>query len=265
MKEKNDAIQEQAREQFARQSHRYASGHILADVSDVQAALDRIDLAKGSRVLDVATGAGFTGLHLAKLGHHATLADLAGPMLERAREKACALGLAIDLREHPAESMPYRDESFDLVTCRVAAHHFSSPQKFVSETARVLKPGGYFILIDGTVSDDHPVAEEWMHQVEKLRDPSHHRFLTPLNWVALCDSSDLEVAYQGLTPFKQPDLNWYFETAATSEDNRRKVLQLVEEIPAEAKELFQLNREDGKIVWWWQRLTLIARKQIIHA
>ncbi len=50
--------------------------------------------------------------------------------------------------------------AFDLVTCRVAAHHFSDVAAFVRETARVLKTGGWFLLIDGSIEDSQPVAEK---------------------------------------------------------------------------------------------------------
>jgi len=64
-------------------------------------------------------------------------------MLDRALEAAAKRGLTVQVREHPAEKIPYADESFDLVTCRVAAHHFSAPEQFVSESARVLNTGRF--------------------------------------------------------------------------------------------------------------------------
>jgi ubiquinone/menaquinone biosynthesis C-methylase UbiE len=258
---KLDPVQQAAQEQFARQSHRYGQGHILENIEDVRAALEQLPLRPGSRVLDVATGAGHTGLFLAGLGHQVTLADIAAPMLERAQEAATHRGLNIQTRQHPAEQFPYRDASFDLVTCRVAAHHFSGPEAFIRETARVLDVGGHFLLIDGSVEDDQPEAEEWLHAVEKYRDPSHHRFLTPGGWSRLCEASGLKVLQAAVAPFKQPDLNWYFDTAATSPENRTKVLELITRAPKSARDLFRLGEEDGKIVWWWQRLTLVAMKQ----
>lgn len=255
-----DQIQRAAQEQFARQSRRYGAAHILADVSDVSAALAHVTLPARARVLDVAAGAGHTGLHLASLGHEVTLSDLAAPMLERVREAAADRGLAVEIRQHAAEELPYPDATFDLVTSRVAPHHFSSPAAFVGETARVLKPGGWFLLIDGSVPDDAPVAEEWLHQVEKLRDPSHHRFLAPRAWTALCAAAGLDVRRAELTPFKQPDLEWYFETANTPSENRAAVHRLIEQAPAEAREAYRLAVEEGKIVWWWPRLELVARK-----
>jgi ubiquinone/menaquinone biosynthesis C-methylase UbiE len=256
-----DDIQRAAQEQFARQSQRYGRGHILENVEDVAAALQRIALPASAHVLDVATGAGHTGLYLASLGHHVTVTDLAQAMLDRTAQFAAERGLKIEVRRHAAEELPYADASFDLVTCRVAAHHFSSPERFIAETSRVLKPSGFFLLIDGTVEDGAPEAEEWMHQVEKLRDPSHHHLLTPNQWSALCVQHGLTVQDVVLSPFKQPDVNWYFETANTSPENRRRVLDMIATAPESARRLFRIGEEEGKTVWWWQRLTLIARKE----
>lgn len=256
-----DSIQLAAQEQFGKQSTRYGRGHILENVEDVAAAITPLNLPPGSAVLDVATGAGHTGLYLAGLGHRVIVADIAEPMLQRAREAAEARGLHIETRQHAAEEFPYEDAAFDLVTCRVAAHHFSSPETFIRETARVLKPGGHFVLIDGSIEDDQPEAEEWLHKVEKYRDPSHNRLLTPRTWSGLCEKYGMKVDKVVLNPFKQPDLNWYFETAATSPENRQKVTDLIAQAPESVKKLLRLGEEEGKITWWWQRLTLVATKR----
>ncbi len=253
-------IQRKAQEQFDRQSHRYGRGHILENTSDVEAALQRIALPESASVLDVATGGGHTGLLLASRGHRVILADLSHSMLERAGVKAKERGLTVELKQHAAEEFPYPSGSFDLVSCRVAAHHFSDPIAFVRETARVLKPGGSFLLIDGSFPDGEPEAEEWIHQVEKFRDPSHHRFLAPARWSEICQAEGLSVEYSALDPLLQPDLEWYFETAATSPENRKAVLDLVAKIPASARRVFQLKESEGKITWVWSRLTLIAKR-----
>ena len=257
---KLDEVQRAAQEQFAKQSGHYGRGHVLENTEDVRVALDFIPLPTPAQVLDLATGAGHTGLFLAGLGHQVILADIAGPMLSAPPAPPPIAACSVQTRQHAAEHLPYPDSQFDLVTCRVAAHHFSSPESSVRESARVLKPGGYFLLIDGTVADGEPEAEAWAHTVEKLRDPSHHRLLTPNTWSGLCAAAGLEVRKLLIAPFKQPDLDWYFEAAATSPENRAKVLQLVANAPASARRLFRLGNEDGKIVWWWQRLTLVARK-----
>ncbi|HYF36325.1 MAG TPA: class I SAM-dependent methyltransferase, partial [Prosthecobacter sp.] len=248
-----DDVQRASQEQFARQSRHYGQGHILEKVGDIEAALQDLDLPPRARVLDVATGAGHTGLFFASLGHDVTLSDIAAPMLTTAEETAAKRGIKVTTQTHPAEELPYPAGQFDLVTCRVAAHHFSSPERFIQETARVLRPGGAFLLIDGTVEDGHPEAEAWAHAVEKFRDPSHHRFVSPQSWARLCASAGLRVRRLTITPFKQPDLYWYFQAASTSPENRQKVLELIAQAPESARRLFRLGEEDGKIVWWWQR------------
>jgi ubiquinone/menaquinone biosynthesis C-methylase UbiE len=264
-----DAIQHAAAEQFSKQSHRYGKGHILENVSDVRAALAEIETldpqthllsGRGLPVLDVAAGAGHTGLLLAELGHTVTLADISDAMLERCREHAAARGLSVVTQQTCAEHLPFPDASFSLLTCRVAAHHFSDVDGFLRETNRVLKPGGWFLLIDGSIDDDRPVAEAWLHRIEKLRDPSHGRFLSPREWRTRCSAAGLQVESAHLHPLKQPDLEWYFETANTPAANRAEVLDLVEHAPPEARDVFHLQRENGKIVWYWPRLTLLARK-----
>ena len=253
-------IQKASRKQFEQQCANYGNSHILSNTEDIRSALHILRPQREQALLDVACGGGHTGIYFARLGLHVTLADISTAMLARAAELAASEGLTIVTREHPAEKLPYPDGSFDLVTCRVAAHHFSCPATFIMETGRVLKTGGKLLLIDGSVEEGQPEAEEWLHQVEKLRDPSHNRFITPLKWTHLCGHVGLRVIHRELQPFKQPDLNWYFETANTSPANRAAVFKLVKEAPASARNLFRLTQEDGKIVWWWQRLVFVAVK-----
>ena len=255
-----DPIQQAAHDQFQRHSANYGKSHILANTQDVASALKDIPAPPGSRALDVATGGGHTALYLATRGFSVIAADISQAMLDSASRLAAERGLSIEARLHEAEKFPYADASFDLVTCRVAAHHFSDRDAFLAEVTRVLKPGGHFLLIDGSIPDGETVAEEWIHQVEKLRDPSHGRFLSPGGWKHLCERNRLRVLSCETTPFKQPDLNWYFDTAGTTSENRNKVLELVRTAPNSARRVFRIGKEDGKTIWWWTRLSLLAQK-----
>ncbi len=130
-------IQRDAQRQFDRQSERYGRGHILADTSDVELALAHVPLTAGRRALDVATGAGHTGLYLAAHGWDVTLADIAPGMLRQAGKLAAERGLRVQFAQHTAERLPHADGAFNLVACRVAAYHFSDPAAFVRETGAV--------------------------------------------------------------------------------------------------------------------------------
>lgn len=255
-----DSVQQAARDQFEKQRARYGKTHILADTSDVAEALDAAGIFPPGEALDVATGGGHTALLLAARGFQVTAADLSPGMLEAARTLTEEEGYSLTTVCHEAEKYPYADARFDLVTCRVAAHHFSDPVAFLRESARVLKPGGSFLLIDGSVPDGEVEAAEWIHRVEKLRDSSHARFLSPGTWSHLCEDAGMTVRHCQTTPLKQPDLTWYFDTAGTSPENQAMVADLVRRAPESARRVFSLGEEDGRIFWWWPRLSLIAQR-----
>jgi ubiquinone/menaquinone biosynthesis C-methylase UbiE len=255
-----DSKQSASAAQFDRQSDRYGKSHILADTQDVALGLKGVAMPLNGTALDVATGGGHTALWLARQGWKVTAGDIAPRMLENAQKLCADSGFRIQPRLFPAESIPFDDGAFDLVTVRVAPHHFSSPAKFIEETSRVLKHGGHFLLIDGSVPDDDPETEEWLHWVEKWRDPSHGRLLSRKAWEELVRRAGLLVLRSELQPFKQPDLQWYFDTAATSPENRQKVLETVRTASEHVRTALRLGNEDGKVVWWWLRLTLLAQK-----
>lgn len=254
-----DPAQRSSRDQFEARSAHYGGSHILADTSDVSEALAGLTIPSGARALDVATGGGHAALILASLGLQVTASDISEAMVKNAVALAVGRGFLIEGALHTAEALPYPDATFFLVSCRVAAHHFSDPAAFVREAARTLSPGGYFLLIDGSIPDGDPVSVEWIHQVEKLRDPSHGRFLSPAQWKDLATASGLSVIQCTTTPLKQPDLEWYFETAGTIPASRKAVRNLVENAPPAAKGTFRIATENGKTVWWWPRLTLVAQ------
>jgi len=257
---KLDPIQAASAAQFDKQSQHYGKGHVLEKTADVERGLSFIPFQPGWRALDVATGGGHTGLLLAARGCEVTLGDVSANMLERAAKLGAERGLRVTTRQFPAEAIPFGDDEYHLVSCRVAPHHFSNPEGFVREVARVLKPSGYFLLIDPSIEEGRPEVEAWLHDVEKWRDPSHHRIWSEGTWKRWCAAAGLTLVHSELQRMKQPDLEWYFTAAATSPENRAKVLEAIRTVPPAVKEFLRLGEEDGKIVWWWQRLVLVARK-----
>ena len=148
------------------------------------------------RVLDVATGAGHTAMTFAPLVAHVVASDITDQMLEQAGKLAADKGVAnLETARADAGALPFDDESFDLVTCRLAAHHFPNPAGFVAEAWRALKPDGIFALVDniGPDSDILPGATDAevrqaataYNAYEALRDPSHGRCLALGEWLML--------------------------------------------------------------------------------
>ena len=97
---------------------------------------------KNWRVLDVATGGGHVAYTFSPHVDRVWATDITQEMLDMVKAEAAKRGLA-NLRTTyaKAEALPFEDASFDLVTCRIAPHHFDSITEFLSEVHRVLKAG----------------------------------------------------------------------------------------------------------------------------
>lgn len=158
------------------------------------------------RVLDVATGAGHTAVAFAPHVASVLAGDLTEEMLAEARKLAAARGVAnLATARIQAAALPFADASFDLVTCRIAAHHFVEPARFVAEAARVLAPGGVFALVDNVAPDaatsptassaDRVAAAAAYNDFERARDPSHARALGLAEWLRLVAEAGLAVRH----------------------------------------------------------------------
>lgn len=153
----------------------YVTSKVHASGPDLAWLVENAALSGSERVLDVATGGGHAAFALAPHAAEVVALDLTRPMLEVAQKEADARGLTnISYVEGDAQALPFADESFDVVACRQAPHHFPRIEQAVSEWARVLKPGGRLLLIDST-SPEEADADAVLHEIEYLRDPSHVR------------------------------------------------------------------------------------------
>jgi len=182
-----------ARRQFGAASEAYAASPVHRAGRDLDAIRAWAGLTGRERVLDVGTGAGHTAVALASRAREVVALDLAPGMLERARDLAARHGLA-NLRPQlgDAAALPFPDAAFDVVTCRLSAHHFARPARAVAEMARVLRPGG-LLLLEDTVAPPEPAVDTFLNAIELLRDPSHVRDHSVAEWAAMLGASGLAV------------------------------------------------------------------------
>jgi ubiquinone/menaquinone biosynthesis C-methylase UbiE len=107
------------------------------------------ELPEGCRVLEVAPGPGYFSIELAKLGPFSvTGLDISHTFVEMARQKATEAGVQVDFRQGNASDMPFANNTFDFLLCRAAFKNFGQPVHAVQEMCRVLKPGGWGLIVD---------------------------------------------------------------------------------------------------------------------
>jgi SAM-dependent methyltransferase len=114
------------------------------------AFIERLALAPGTRVLDVACGSGNLALPAARAGASVTGLDIAPNLIETARNRAQAAGLTIEFEEGDAESLPYADASFDVVVTMFGAMFAPRPDVAAAELLRVCRPGGRVAMANWT-------------------------------------------------------------------------------------------------------------------
>jgi ubiquinone/menaquinone biosynthesis C-methylase UbiE len=167
---------------FGQAAADYAASPVHATGRSLARLVELIETKPTWRVLDIATGAGHTALAFAPKVAKVTASDITPEMLTETRRlaKERKLGNVVVTRAS-ADDLPFPDTSYNLVTCRLAAHHFDDPASFVREAARVLIPGGIFALVDNISPEDEALASRY-NAFEKLRDPSHGRCLGLEDW-----------------------------------------------------------------------------------
>jgi len=217
---------------FSAAAERYAASAVHASGPDLARLVEGATLRGDERVLDVGTGAGHTALALAEGAREVVACDLSEAMLEQARRAARERGLGnVRCRHGDAEELPFRDASFDVVSCRMCAHHFARPERAVAEMARVLRPGGRLVLSDSVAPED-PAADTLLNAVELLRDPSHvrdHPVSTWRTWLRAAGLGEELLARLGL----ELDFDDWFARMGTGEASALAVRRLFAGAPPE--------------------------------
>ncbi|MDX6483126.1 MAG: hypothetical protein QOH02_115 [Gaiellaceae bacterium] len=144
-----------------------------------EALVTELTLARGTRLLDVATGTGAVALRAAKRGAVVTAVDIAPQLLERARIAALEADLAIDFLVADAEHLPFATGSFDAVASAQGAVFAPDREAVARELARVCRPGGSLGLTC-------PIAAEFPFELARIlasfRPGTRDAWLGPFAW-----------------------------------------------------------------------------------
>ncbi|WP_409291378.1 methyltransferase domain-containing protein [Peribacillus sp. SCS-37] len=182
-------IKKDVQKQFGKNAQSYVESSIHKDGSDLSLLVHLAGLKGSEKVLDVATGGGHTANAFAPYAWEVTAFDITEEMLKAAEGFISGNGHKnVIFIKGDAEKLPFADESFDIVTCRIAAHHFPDVEAFVSEAFRVLKPNGKFLLDDNIVPEEDEL-DCFYNAIEKIRDYSHVRAWKKTEWIRMLESA----------------------------------------------------------------------------
>lgn len=231
-----DNAKEKVQKQFERSGLNYRDSAIHAKGQDLEWIAEEVGRCPSPLLaLDIATGAGHTAFALSRCVRRVVGCDLTPKMLHIAAEEAERRGIDnVTWAEGDAERLPFPDRLFDVVTCRIAAHHFPQAVQAFAEARRVLVPGGRMILVDNYVPAE---ADELLNRVETLRDPSHFRVHTHSGWTRLLR----EAGFSTVTALRQWEtpvvLEEWFQRAKTPAHRREEALRLLREAPPPVRDL----------------------------
>jgi SAM-dependent methyltransferase len=180
--------------------------------------------AAGRTALDVATGGGHVARRLREAGLDVVTTD-------------SAPGMRPDVVAR-AEDLPFADGSFDVVACRLGAHHFADVEAAVREMARIAR--GRVLVVDNLYAD------ETVEEAERLRDPSHVRTYAEAEWERLFAQAGLRV--EDVRVVERPILfePWLERAGCTGSDAARVRTLLADRIGGETITFWRIALRGSK-------------------
>ena len=245
-----DAIKARVQAQFARTAANYVTSVNHATGDDLGRLVALAAPTANDLALDIATGGGHTALAVARAGSQTIATDFTAAMLRTARTFITASGTGaksgageVQYALADAERLPFADRAFTLVTTRIAPHHFPNPQAYIREVARVLLPGGRFLLEDSVVPEG--TAGDFLNMVEKIRDHSHVRSLALREWVTLLENAEFTVQHVELFRKTHGLSDWI----ARADADETTVRAAWNDAPPNVRDAFDMEiGADGRVV-----------------
>ncbi|MCB9461907.1 MAG: methyltransferase domain-containing protein [Anaerolineaceae bacterium] len=249
-----------SKSRFSQFAEGYVTSKTHSKGSDLEKLVEIADPQPEWKVLDIATGGGHTARTFAAHVQEVVASDISPDMLAAARASMEKQGVKnVTFKEADAENLPFEDNTFDLVTCRIAPHHFPNVQKFVSEAARVVKPGHVFLMQDQLVPDaDHDAR--YIDQFETLRDPSHDRVYNRSEWQIMFENAGLTV-FNLEAIAKRKSFHEWVQTQDCSEEVVNELVRMIHDAPEGVAEWFEPLNFDQPDASFQHRYIIIAGRK----
>ncbi len=244
------------KEQFGKSAESYVTSEVHAKGWTLARMVELVQPQADWQMLDVATGGGHTARVFAPHVAHVTVTDLTPEMLKSAENHLVASGITnTSYKIANALDLPFDDGSFDLVTCRIAPHHFPDVFPFLQEAKRVLKSGSLLAIVDNVVPEGE--GGDYINAFEKLRDPSHVRCLSNEEWQQDLYGAGFELHHNEEGRMKIEFASWTARMNVSDLD-RVRLQALLKQAPPEAHASLTPEFSSDRIHFYLQRIILVA-------
>lgn len=251
-------------DQFSPTAASYATSLVHANAQALNAIVELVKPAPDDSLLDVATGAGHVAHVFAPFVKRVVAYDLTRTMLDQTLQTARERGLTnVEAVQGPAEKLPFEDACFDIYTVRLAPHHFADVASSVREAARVLKPGGKYLVVD-TVSPEDEELTRQLDEIEVLRDPSHVHNYRPSEWRGMAEEAGFEVLSMEevfCDDGRAMDFQDWTTRMRTPEEKVAVLRSIFQQASPQLRALLDIHVEGEKIEFRLPQLTMFARKR----
>lgn len=249
----------QVQAQFGTHARFYTTSVVHAQGHSLSRLLTLAAPKPDDQVLDIATAAGHNAFSFAPHVHYVIGLDLTPEMLLQARELAQSRNVPnIGFSQGDAECLPFADERFSIVTCRIAPHHFPDLETALKEMARVCQRGGCLAICDNVMPEDTDTAA-YINSLEARRDPSHHWAYSREEWRQFLQQVGLVLEIEETLPKKMNFVSWA-ERMSVPEALTQELRQEVLHAPYLARDYLNPRMEENELFFDLTEGIFISRK-----
>ncbi|MBI5708350.1 MAG: methyltransferase domain-containing protein [Armatimonadetes bacterium] len=261
--QRQKGVKESTADRFGENAAKYAVSRGHSDARSLEELVHWVGPSPSDRLLDVATGAGHTALAFAPHVREVIAFDLSQGMLDQTLKTASKRGLTnVSAQLGDAEALPFEDGSFEVVTCRIAAHHFPDQPRFFREAARVLKLGGKLAFVDNYGPEPAETARQ-IEEIERLRDWTHHRTWTLAELRSQFSKAGLKLLWEEVQNPKHAveiELEDWCKRIGTPEKEADELRERFEGADEALKTALAIRIKGNTITFKLPKVTLIAVK-----
>lgn len=242
---------------FSRNAESYAKSTSHKSGKDLSLLIEGLRLNRSMKAIDLATGTGFTAAVLAETASSVVAYDATPEMLEQARKLMDEEKLTnVEFETGDVMQTPFEDGTFDVATCRRAAHHFTDMIKFLTEVHRILKPGGKLGIADmlRPEKDDADI----FNKLERVRDNSHVGAIKVSAWRKILEDTGFQI--ENLTTSDELyTVERWLSPVEMDSDQGNEVRRIINELDDLVLKDGNVDRKEQTILK--ERIVLVARKE----